>query len=174
MQQASGVKHLKGMALYAHRNLGLAVVFVLCAVFVGGCTIKKPQGTPTLLQVTDATQAQMMDEVNRFARVNSMRAKMDLKFEDNSFAQFGSKEVYRAADGEVVVQRPANILLKVQVPVIKTDVAQMTSDGTKFRVAILQDGGSGKFKKFVMGTNDADYSELQRELDASNGDGKVS
>ena len=36
-----------------------------------------------------------MNEVNRFARVGSMRAKMDLKFEDNSFAQFGSKEEYR-------------------------------------------------------------------------------
>jgi hypothetical protein len=51
--------------------------------------------------------------------VDSMRAKMDLKFEDNSFAHFGSKEVYRSADGEIVVQRPASILLKVQVPVIK-------------------------------------------------------
>ena len=100
-----------------------------------------------------------------------MRAKMDLKFEDNSFAQFGSKEVYRSADGEVVVQRPANILLKVSVPVIKSDVAQMTSDGEKFRVAILQDGGSGKYKKFVIGTNNADYSKLQKTLD--DGDGQM-
>ncbi|MCV5926828.1 hypothetical protein OFO11_33555, partial [Escherichia coli] len=84
-----------------------------------------------------------MAEVNRFAAVSSLRAKMDLKFEDNSFAQFGSKEIYRSADGEIVVQRPAKIYLKVQVPIIKTDVAQMTSDGEKFRVAILQDGGSG-------------------------------
>jgi hypothetical protein len=150
-------------------------VLIITAAIASGCNIvKKESKTPTLLKTENATQAQLMAEVNRFARVNSMRAKMDLKFEDNSFAQFGSKEVYRAADGEVVVQRPANILLKVQVPVIKTDVAQMTSDGTKFRVAILQDGGSGKFKKFVMGTNDADYSALQKELDASNGDGKVS
>ena len=139
-----------------------------------GCNIvKKASTTPTLLKSEDATQVQLMDEVNRFARVGSMRAKMDLKFEDNSFAQFGSKEVYRAADGEVVVQRPASILLKVQVPVIKSDVAQMTSDGTQFRVAILQDGGSGKYKKFVIGTNDADYSKLQRNLDVKNADGKV-
>jgi len=100
-----------------------------------------------------------------------MRAKMLLKFEDNSFAEFGSKEVYRQADGEVVVQRPANILLKVQVPVIGTDVAQMTSDGEKFRVAILQDGGSGKYKKFVVGSNNADYSKLQKVLDEGNGNG---
>ncbi len=147
-------------------------LFLVSAFFLSGCiSVKRPDTTPTLLKTEDAAQGQLMAEVNRFARVASMRAKMDLKFEDNSFAQFGSKEVYRAADGEVVVQRPANILLKVSVPVIKTDVAQMTSDGEKFRVAILQDGGSGKYKKFVSGTNNADYSKLQKTLDDLNGDG---
>jgi hypothetical protein len=140
-------------------------MFTLLIAFAAGCNIvKKESKAPTLLKTEITSQASLMEEVNRFARVNSMRAKMDLKFEDNSFAQFGSKEVYRSADGEVVVQRPANILLKVQVPVIKTDVAQMTSDGTKFRVAILQDGGTGKYKKFVVGTNSADYSKLQKDL----------
>ena len=99
---------------------------------------------PTLLKVEDATQAQMLEQVNQFAKVNSMRAKMDLKFEDNSYAEIGIAEKYKTADGEVIVQRPGKILLKVQVPFIKTDVAQMTSDGEKFRVAILEDGGSGK------------------------------
>jgi hypothetical protein len=54
--------------------------------------------------------------------------------------------------------------MKVQVPVLKSDIAQMTSDGEKFRVAILQDGGSGKYKKFVLGTNDADYSKLRSDI----------
>ncbi len=151
-------------------QLYLLVIFVGIALFSGCNIYKGEQKTATLLATTDATQKQLMDEINRFARVNSMKAQMDLKFEDNSFAQFGSKEVYRAADGEVVVQRPASILLTVKVPVIKTDVAQMTSDGETFRVAILQDGGSGKYKKFVKGTNNADYSKLQKDLDASNGD----
>ncbi|HQU82655.1 MAG TPA: hypothetical protein PKY59_06010 [Pyrinomonadaceae bacterium] len=106
-----------------------------------------------------------MNEINRFAKVNSMRAKMDLKFEDNSFADIGIAEKYKSADGEVVVQRPSNIMLKVQVPVIKTDVAQMTSDGEKFRVAVLQDGGDGKNKKFIVGSNNADYSALQKNID---------
>ena len=158
------------------RNSSLQSYFLILlttTVFLSGCiSYKRPDKTPVLLKTEDATHDQLMAEVNRFARVNSMRAKMYLKFEDNSFAQFGSKEVYRQADGEVVVQRPANILLKVSVPVIKTDVAQMTSDGEKFRVAILQDGGSGKYKKFVIGSNNADYSKLQTVLDDS-GDGKV-
>src|SRR5688572_29853819 len=55
--------------------------------------------------------------------------------------------------------------MKVQVPILKTDVAQMTSDGEKFRVAILNCGGGDKCKKFVMGTNNADYSKLQKQLD---------
>ncbi len=154
------------------RSLRSYILFLfLASGLLSGCNIVKTESkTPTLLKSENATQAQLMSEINRFAQVGSLKAKMDLKFEDNSFAQFGSKEVYRSADGEVVVQRPANILLKVQVPVIKTDVAQMTSDGSKFRVAILQDGGSGKYKKFVIGTNDADYSKLQKDLGSSNAD----
>src|SRR6478672_10496480 len=171
MQQPIARKHPKTMSVFAPIYRTVIALATFAIVFSGCNIVKKESTTPTLLKTEEATQAELMNEVNRFARVSSMRAKMDLKFEDNSFAQFGNKDVYRSADGEIVVQRPANILLKVQVPVIKTDVAHMTSDGETFRVAILNDGGSGKYKKFVMGTNDADYSELQKELDASNGDG---
>ena len=158
------------MFLLSFRQIVLVCVAVL-TIFSAGClSVKKESPTPTLLKSETAELKQLQDEVDRFARVASMRAKMYLKFEDNSFAQFGSKEVYREADGEVVVQRPANIFMKVQVPVVKSDVAQMTSDGEKFRVAILQDGGTGKYKKFVMGTNSADYSKLQQNLDTANGD----
>lgn len=146
------------------------------ALFLFASACIKPSDnreTATLLKTEIASQADLINEVNRFARVNSMRAFMDLKFEDNSYAEFGSKEVYRRADGEVVVQRPGKILLKVKVPIIKSDVAQMTSDGEKFRVAILQDGGSGKYKKFVKGTNNADYSKLQKTLSSADiGDSK--
>ncbi len=156
------------------RALLFVIFLCLPSLLLSGCNfVKTADKTPTLLKTEDASRADLLKEVNRFARVNSMRAKMYLKFEDNSFAQFGNKEVYRSADGEVVVQRPANILLKVQVPVLKTDVAQMTSDGKTFRVAILQDGGSGKFKKFVKGTNDADYSKLQKSLSTTDGNGQA-
>jgi hypothetical protein len=119
---------------------------------------------PKLLKTENATHFHLLSEVNRFAKVNSMRAKMYLKFEDNSFAESGLAEKYKTVDGEVVVQRPANILLKVQLPIIKTDIVQMSSNGEKFRVAILEDNSGGKYKKFVSGTNDADYSVLQEEV----------
>lgn len=144
------------------------------SVFASGCNfIKKESKTPTLLPTKKATQAELMKEINRFARVDSMRAKVFVKFEDNSFAEFGMKESYRDANGEIVVQRPGMILLNVQMPVFGTDIAKMSSDGEKFRVAILQDNSGGKYKKFVKGTNKADYSALQKSLSADEkGSGK--
>ncbi len=147
----------------SHRSL---LILVATTIFLlSGCIkVKQDKVTARLLKTEYSSQAELLKEIERFSRVNSMRAKMDLKFEDNSFAEFGSKEVYRQADGEVVVQRPGKILLKVQVPIIHSDVAQMTSDGERFRVAILMDGGTGKYKKFLKGTNNADYTKLQRQL----------
>ena len=147
----------------------LLVILGLFIIFSSGCGLVKPSApttTATLLETNDASKETLIGEVNRFAKLSSLRAKVDVKFEDNSFASEGIAEKYKSADGEIVVQRPANILLKVSVPIVKYDLAQMTSDGTKFRVAILNDGGSGKNKKFVIGTNNADYSKLQKDLNS--------
>ncbi|HEX8367248.1 MAG TPA: hypothetical protein VF604_01655 [Pyrinomonadaceae bacterium] len=155
----------------ARLQLFLTLIF-LSVVFLSGCISPKEKiDKPKLLKGENATQDVLLGEVNRFAKVNSMRAKMDLKFEDNSYAEIGIAEKYKTADGEVVVQRPGKILLKVQVPIIKSDVAQMSSDGEQFRVAILEDGGTGKYKKFVLGTNSADYTSLQKEVDKIENDG---
>ncbi len=143
-----------------------AFLILLFALFLNGCGsfVKTKDKRATLLKTENATEVDLINEVNRYAKVNSMRAKMDLRFEDNSFAEIGLAEKYRTAPGEIVVQRPASIFLKVQVPVVNSDIVQMTSDGEKFRVAILQDNSGGKYKKFVLGTNDADYSVLQEQV----------
>lgn len=161
----------KRMKFFADKLRGSALItYIAIAMFAAGCNIvKKESKTPALLKTETATSSRLIGEVDRFARVNSMRAKVDLKFEDNSFAEFGMKESYRNAPGEIVVQRPGNILLKVQMPVLGSDIAQMTSDGSTFRVAILQDEAGGKYKRFVKGTNNADYSPLQKNLAASVG-----
>jgi len=142
-------------------------LLVIISLALGGCSgvFKKTSSRPALLKTENATQTQLLNEVNRFAQVNSLRAKMDLKFEDNSYAEQGIAEDYLTVTSEIVVQRPANILFKVQAPIIGTDVVQMTSDGVKFRLAILEDYSGGKFKKVVSGTNNADYSVLQPEIE---------
>lgn len=143
-------------------------IFIILATFIfGGCSVFSPKTqnkSATLLKTVDAPQLQLLGEINRFAKVNSMRAKIDLKFEDNSYAEKGVAEKYKTVPGEVVVQRPSNILLKLQIPVLNSDLVQMTSNGEKFRVAVLYDGEKGKYRNFLLGTNNADYSLLEKEV----------
>lgn len=152
-----------------------AIILFAAALFFSGCISPKDKiERATLLETSDASEAELVRQINHLASVDSMFARVDLKFEDNSYAEMGIAEKYKTADGEIVVQRPSSILLKVKVPIIKTDVAQMASDGNSFQVAVLQDGGSGKYKKFVMGTNSADYSALQEKVDElSNGSAEM-
>ena len=99
------------------------------------------------------------------AAVKSIHGKVDLTFEDNSFAEAGIAEKYKRADATVTLQRPGEVYLVIQVPFIAKDIAQMTSDGEHFRVAVLQ--GDEKFKRFVKGTNNAVYKQL--DLDGEDG-----
>jgi hypothetical protein len=148
---------LKKIALY------FSLIIVL---FTSACNFaKKKDDTPVLLKTETATKEEIIAEVDRFSNISSLRAKIDLKFEDNSYEQLGNKEVYITVPGEIAVQRPASILLKIQLPVFNSDIVQMTSDGTNFRVAVLQDGGDGKNKKFLKGSNGADYTKLQKNLE---------
>lgn len=124
--------------------------------------MKTPGTTATLPRVDNATKEQLLEKANEISKVASLRGKFDVVFEDTTFAGIGRSDKYQAANGEIIVQRPANIYLKIEAPVVKVDIAQMTSNGKRFCVAILEDGGSGKYKKFLCGTNDADYSVLQK------------
>ena len=46
-------------------------------VFLSGCIkVRENQSTPTLLKTEEATQGQLVAEVDRYARVGSMRAKI--------------------------------------------------------------------------------------------------
>src|ERR1700704_442667 len=67
-----------------------------------------------------------------------IHGKVDIQFEDTSFATSGIAEKYRAADGSITLQRPAKVYLVVQGPLAIGDIAQMTSDGEHFRIAVLR------------------------------------
>jgi hypothetical protein len=144
-------------------------VVLICVSLIGsvGCNVKNKVSVPTLLgPLNEANAEQLIAEVNRLAQVQSMRGKVDVQFEDTSFSQLGLAEKYKTADGTVIVQRPAKINLKIQVPVIGTNVAVMTSDGEHFRVAVLQ--GDEKYRRFLRGTNNAEYKKLSADSNHKN------
>lgn len=153
-----------------HSRARLLLLFViLTASFASGCSLfgthKKVQVPQLLTPLQNAPEGQLRAEVNRLAGIRSLHGKVDIIFEDTSFAEAGIAEKYRQADGQLTLQRPGNIYLIIQVPFIAKDIAQMTSNGETFRVAVLQ--GEDKYRRFVKGTNNAVYEKL--ELDGKAG-----
>lgn len=138
------------------------LILISAAIFATGCglfgTHKKVQVPQLLTPLTEADTARLISEVNRLATVHSIHGKVDLIFEDTSFADTGIAEKYKQADGMITVQRPGQIYLIIQVPFIAKDIAQMTSNGETFRVAVLQ--GDEKYRRFVKGTNNATYEKM--------------
>jgi hypothetical protein len=143
-------------------RLSILLILISASMFVGGCrTHKKVQVPQLLTPLSEADTPRLISEVNRLAAVRSIHGKVDIIFEDTSFADAGIAEKYSQADGQITVQRTGNIYLIIQVPFIAKDIAQMTSNGESFRVAVLQ--GDEKYRRFVKGTNSAVYEKLDMD-----------
>jgi hypothetical protein len=143
-------------------RLPLLLILISAAIFAGGCrTHQKVQVPQLLTPLSEADTPRLISEVNRLAAVRSIHGKVDIIFEDTSFAEAGIAEKYRQADGQITVQRTGNIYLIIQVPFIAKDIAQMTSNGESFRVAVLQ--GEDKYRRFVKGSNNAVYEKLEMD-----------
>ena len=142
------------------RHIAAAALIALTLASQPACHIvhKPVQVEKLLAPLTEADTPQLIEQVNRLVGVQSIRARVDIQFEDTSFATSGLAEKYRTADGSITLQRPNQIYLVVQTPLVPSDIAQMTSDGEHFRIAILK--GDEKYQRFVKGTNSAVYSKL--------------
>ncbi len=140
----------------------VALTFSAVLVFASACNLthKRVETEKLLTPLTEAKTSDLISAVNRLVGVNSIRGKVDIQFEDTSFATSGIAEKYRTADGTIIIQRPGKVYLIVQGP-LAIDIAQMTSDGEHFRIAILK--GDEKYRRFVMGTNNAVYSKLDMD-----------
>ena len=145
-------------------RFALICLLLTISISTSGCAtlfgIKRTVTVPPLLgPLVEAGTPQLIAEINRIAAVRSIRGKVDIQFQDTSFAESGLAEKYRTADGTVILQRPGQIFLSIQAPFVGTDIAQMTSDGERFRVAVLR--GDEKYRRFVSGTNNASYRRIE-------------
>src|SRR5256885_860035 len=141
-------------------RLVLSVVAVLALLLTSGCGLfgaKRKIQVPQLLQpLTEANKDRLIQEINRLANVKSIHGKVDIQFEDTSFASSGIADQYRLVDGTITLQRPGKIYLIIQFTFV--DIAQMASDVEHFTVALLR--GEEKYKRFVKGTNNAVYPKF--------------
>ncbi|HEX8351441.1 MAG TPA: hypothetical protein VF611_00850 [Pyrinomonadaceae bacterium] len=140
--------------------LAAALLLAGCGLFRTKTRIIVPQPLTPLI---DADMPQLFEEVNRLGAVRTLNGRVDIQFLDTSYAECGLADKYRTADGRLVVQRPGQVYLIVQVPVVGTKVAEMSSTGERFWAAVYQ--GNEKYRRFVTGLNAAAYEKV----DAGNG-----
>ena len=142
----------------------LLPVFLISVLFLNsGCGLfgaKRKIEVPQLLTpLAEANRDRLIQEINRLSMVKSIHGKVDIQFEDTSFASSGVADQYRLVDGTITLQRPGKIYLVIQFTFV--DIAQMASDGEHFSVAVLK--GDDKYKRFVKGTNSASYPRLETD-----------
>jgi hypothetical protein len=135
--------------------LAAALLLTGCGLFKPSRKIAVPQPLGPLVE---ADTARMFAEINRLAAATALDGRVDIQFLDNSFAECGIAEKYRTADGRLVTQRPGKIYLVINVPIIGTKVAEMSSNGERFWAAVYQ--GDEKYRRYVTGTNSAAYERL--------------
>ncbi|MEJ7711592.1 MAG: hypothetical protein WKF84_17430 [Pyrinomonadaceae bacterium] len=128
--------------------------------------VKNKINVPALLApLADADTAQLITEVNRLASHSFNPRKNRHSVSGHFFAKCGIAEKYRTADGTIVIQRPGQIFLVIKVPFVGQDIAQMASDGERFRVAVLM--GEERHRRFLRGTNAATYSRVNAGQEAA-------
>ena len=144
-------------------RLLLPVLVVPILVLNSGCGLfgaKRKIEVPQLLTpLSEANKDRLIQEVNRLSTVKSIHGKVDIQFEDTSFASSGIADQYRLVDGTITLERPGKIYLVIQFTFV--DIAQMASDGEHFTVAVLK--GDEKYRRFVKGTNSAVYERLDTD-----------
>ena len=145
----------------------LSVIAVSILLLNTGCGLfgaKRKISVPQLLTpIVEAQKNQLIQEVNRLSTVKSIHGKVEIQFEDTSFASSGIADQYRLVDGNITLQRPGQIYLVIQFTFV--DIAQMASDGEHFSVAVLQ--GDSKYRRFVKGTNSANYQKLDTQANGT-------
>src|ERR671910_931456 len=96
--------------------LRMAALLAAVVLLPGGGISSPKRKTPVpqlLTPLVEPDTPRLLEEVNRFAGVRSLSGKIDITFLDTSFAQCGIADLYRTAEGRLIVQRPGQIYLDI-------------------------------------------------------------
>jgi hypothetical protein len=141
------------------KSTKVAATTLAALLFTSACSLvhKQVETEKLLTPLSEANTSDLISVVNKLVGVRSIRGRVDIQFEDTSFATSGIADKYRTAEGTIVIERPGKVYLAIQGP-LAIDIAEMASDGERFRIAIFR--GDDKYRRFVKGTNNAVYPKL--------------
>lgn len=140
--------------------LRVALLTLILSLLTASCANLarvRDDSIPTLLEpLTTARMTDLVGQLKGLGDVEALRASRGLI----QFIDAESKDKYRTADMQLVLQRPDKIRLIVQYPITGTKIADMVSESQKFKVAVFVTG----YRRFLMGSNDGDYERWREKL----------
>src|ERR1041385_7498232 len=94
-----------GHRAYKNRRAPLFISVCAALLYASACLVHKRVETERLLSpLSDATTPDLIAAVNKLVSARSIRGKVDIQFEDTSFATSGIAEKYRTAGGSITLQ----------------------------------------------------------------------
>lgn len=148
--------------IQSHRipRLRVGLLTLILASLTGACANLarvRDDSIPRLLEPLAVSDLKdLTSQLKGLTEVQALRATRGLI----QFIDAESKDKYRTADMQLVLQRPDKIRVIVQYPITGTKIADMVSESNRFRVAVFATG----YQRFLIGTNDGDYSRWREKL----------
>jgi hypothetical protein len=115
------------------RNFAI-ILAILTGTVVSGC-VRKVQVPPDLKARAPVPIEELVNRINSYEKITSFTAQTDIYVFDHLTGEDGTANRY-GANGAIVFARPDKIRIKVSAPVVNSGVADMTSDGERFCLAI--------------------------------------
>jgi hypothetical protein len=140
----------------ASRRLFLIGVLALAAG-AAGCV--RDVRVPPQLRLQPALRLQdIVGRINSQGEIREISSPVTLRFRDLRGAEAGRNKEYPAANGRLILSRPERIRLVVTAPIIGKRIADMVSDGEKFRLKVLWPEDK---RKFIVGSNEGRYKRVE-------------
>lgn len=149
---------LEGLGMML-RLLCIAIVASVPFLF-SGCISQEVRVPILLTPMRDATVEELIGILNQFQAFQTLTARLDVQFQSERDREQGMSRRYRTAEGRLVLARPNKIRLQIQVPVVKTNIAELASDGQRFEVLVHPP----EYRTFIQGTNGRRYTQSPANL----------
>lgn len=127
-----------------------------------GCGISRRVAvTPYIPPSRDATLEELVARVNEATALRSLILRVDLQFETVENQAQGESRLYRTAQGRLILQRPEQIRLDIEAPILSANIAEMASDGERFQLLIHPPD----YRALIEGSNDRSYVTEAKKLE---------
>lgn len=146
------------------RTILIRALFVAAVVplTIGANYCEKTRPAPVRLRTVEPARTEaLLDQVNELSNIKSIEARsVTIDFEDLAGIEQGKKRQIPTVYGIMILERPQKIRLRLQAPVVKSNVADMVSDGQHFKIAIFYPDSS---RGFLTGSNSVAYHKMSSD-----------